>query len=76
MYSMKKVPDIKQSNNPWFDELELLAQEFPGVPFPRRRKKISPSDAKNQFEKQLNQVSVRQVVIQRNESSFDDSYYM
>ena len=62
---MKKVPKIKPSNDPWFDELELLAKEFPANSL---EEKISSTT--DQFEQEMRQLSVQGVSIPRDESYF------
>lgn len=68
-----KLKNKKMEKNlfvdPLFDELELLSMEFPGIP---SKKNTSVID---QFEKELKEMSVRQVIIKRDNSSYYDSYY-
>ena len=68
---MEKAPEISPSKNPLFDELESLAIEFPGNP---KDEKTCILERQTQFEKQLSELSVRQVSIPRN-NSFSDEFY-
>jgi len=68
---MKKAPKINPSKDPFFDELEYLAIEFPGTPTTETRS----SSAINQFEKQLSEMSVRQVSFPRNDGFSDEFFF-
>lgn len=69
---MAKKSKNQTSGNPLFDELEFLSGEFVGVPVEEK----TSSTAIDQFEKQLGDLSVRQVEIKRGNDSSDYSYFL
>lgn len=57
--------------DPEFDELEKLAKEFPKT----STENTTSHPEIDQFERQLNQLSMRQVVAPKNNSDYHDDFF-